>query len=127
MCSLQHMQFATHAICITYNVQHVQFATCAVCNTFNLKHMQFVTCAICNRCKTNQLDGSARWISWTDQLDRPAGRISWMDQFFLFEALASSHIRRLTFQLVHCRSFQVRRRPCLNYKVSSLRRHDTFV
>ena len=25
----------------------------------------------------------------------------------------SSHIRRLTFQFVHCRSFRVRRRPCL--------------
>ena len=35
-----------------------------------------------------------------------------MDQFSLFEALASSHIQRLTFQFVHCRSFWVRRRPC---------------
>ena len=34
---------------------------------------------------TDQLDGPAEWTSWTDQLD---------DQFFLFEALASSHIRR---------------------------------
>ena len=32
--------------------------------------------------------------------------------FFLFEALASSHIRRFSFQFVHCRSFRVRRRPC---------------
>ena len=35
------------------------------------------------------------------------------DQFFLFEALASSHIRRFSFQVVHCRSYLVRRRPCL--------------
>ena len=51
-------------------------------------------------------------ISWTDQLDGPAGRISWTGQFSLLEALASSHIQRLTFQFVHCRSFRVRRRPC---------------
>ena len=50
--------------------------------------------------------------SWTDQLDRSARQISWMDQFFLFEALASSHIRRFSFQFVHCCSFRVRRRPC---------------
>ena len=34
------------------------------------------------------------------------------DQFSIFEALASSHIRRLTFQFVHCCSFRVQRRPC---------------
>ena len=84
---------------------------------------------------TNQLDGPAGWTSWTDQLDGPAGQISWTDQlggpatsytdqldgpaytpagrnswtnqFSLFEALASSHILRLTFQFVHCRSFRV--------------------
>ena len=52
--------------------------------------------------------------SWTDQLDGPAGQISWTDQFFLFEALASSHIRRFSFQFVHCWSFWVRRRPCFS-------------
>ena len=52
------------------------------------------------------------WISWTDQLNRSARQTSWTDQFFLFEALASSHIQRFSFQFVHCRSFRVRRRPC---------------
>ena len=60
----------------------------------------------------DQLDGSAKLTSWMDQLDRPAGRTSWTDQFFLFEALASSHIRRFSSQFVHCGSFRVRRRPC---------------
>ena len=31
--------------------------------------MQFATHAICNTCKTNQLNGSARRIGWTDQQD----------------------------------------------------------
>ena len=61
---------------------------------------------------TDQMDEPAGQKSWTYQLDRPAGRTSWMDQFFLFEALASSHIQRFFFQFVHCRSFRVRRRPC---------------
>ena len=59
------------------------------------------------------MDGLAGQNSWTYQLDVPAGQTSWTVQFFLFEALASSHIRRLTFQFVHCRSFRVRQRPCL--------------
>ena len=61
---------------------------------------------------TDQLEGPAGQTNWTDQLDRPAGRISWTDQFSLFESFASSRIRRLTFQFVHCRSFWVRWRPC---------------
>ena len=74
---------------------------------------------------TNQLDGPAGQTSWTDQLDGPAGQTSWTyqldepagqtsrtDQLFLFEALASLHIRRLMFQFVHCCSFRVQRRPC---------------
>ena len=65
---------------------------------------------------TDQLNGPAGPASWTDQLDRPAEWTSWTDQlydqFFLFEALASSHIRRFFFKIVHCRSFWVRRRPC---------------
>ena len=69
---------------------------------------------------TYQLDGPAGRNSWTDQLDGPAGRTSWTDQLdrpvFLFEALASSHIRRFSFQFVHCRSFRVRRRPCFLLK-----------
>merc|ERR1711954_636312 len=64
---------------------------------------------------TDQLDGPAGRTSWTDQLDGPAGQTSWKDQFFLFEALASLHIRRFSFQFVHCRSFRVRQRPCLIY------------
>ena len=39
-----------------------------------------------------QLCSSATQTSWMDQLD----------QFSLFEALASRHIWRLTFQFVHC-------------------------
>ena len=88
-----------------------------------LQHCNFVTLQLCNNLGlldrpagqtswTDQLDGSAGRICWTDQLDRSAGRISWTDQFSLFEAMASLHIRRLTFQFVHCRSFRVRRRPC---------------
>ena len=61
---------------------------------------------------TDQLDGPAGRTSWTDQLDGPVWWTSWTDQFFLFEALASSHMRRFSFQFVHCRSFRVRRRPC---------------
>ena len=34
-----------------------------------------------------------------DQLDGPAGQTSWTNQFFLFEALASLHIRRFPFSL----------------------------
>ena len=49
---------------------------------------------------TDQLVRSARRLSQTDQLDRSARHISQTDQFFIFEALASSHIQRLTFQLV---------------------------
>ena len=45
------------------------------------------------------LNGSDRQTSWTDQL-------------YIFEALASLQIQRLTFQFVHCRSFRVRQRPC---------------
>ena len=51
-----------------------------------------------------------------DQLDGPdgpAGQTLWTDQFSILEALASSHIQRLTIPFVHCRSFRVRRRPCL--------------
>ena len=66
---------------------------------------------------TDQLDRPAGRTSWTDQLDGPVGWTSWTDQFFLFEALASLHIKRLSFQFVHCRSFRVRRRPCFLPKV----------
>ena len=38
----------------------------------------------------------------------------------MFEALASLHIQRLTFQFVHCRSFRVRRRPCLESESQTL-------
>ena len=41
-----------------------------------------------------------------------ARQTSWTDQFFIFKALAISHIWRLTFQFVHCRSFWVRQKPC---------------
>ena len=47
-----------------------------------------------------------------DQLRGCARQTSWKDQFSTFEALASFHIRRLTFQFLHCRIFQIRQRPC---------------
>ena len=49
----------------------------------------------------------------TDQLNRSVSQTSWTDQLSLFEALASLHSQRLTFQFVCCRSFRVRRRPFL--------------
>ena len=55
----------------------------------------------------DQLDGSAGRTSWMNQLNGPAGQTSWTDQFFLFDALASSQIRRLTFQFVLCRNVQL--------------------
>ena len=58
---------------------------------------------------TDLLNRPAEWTSWTDILDRPAGRTS----FFLFEALATLHIQRISFQFVYCCSFRPRRRPCL--------------
>ena len=61
-------------------------------------------------------NGSANQTIWMDQLGGPVGWTSWIDQFFLFEALASSHIRRFSSQFVHCRSFRVRRRPCFLLK-----------
>ena len=121
------MQFASHAICNMLicnmcNLQHMQFALCKICRMCNWQHMQFATHAPVNMCNnqhiqdksarwisnTDQIDGSAGQTSWTDQLDRPAGQTSWTDQFYLFEALASLHIRRFSFQFVHCRSFRVR-------------------
>ena len=63
---------------------------------------------------TDQLDEPAGRTSWMDQLDGPAGRTSWTDQFFLFEALACSHIWRFSFQFVRCRSFRFQRRPCFD-------------
>ena len=70
----------------------------------------------CERCnvKMGLLVRPAGRTSWTDQLDGPAGRTSWTGQFFSSEALASSHIRRFSFQFVHCWSFWVRRRPCFS-------------
>ena len=41
--NLQHIQFATHAICNICNVQHVQFATLATCNMCNLKNTPIST------------------------------------------------------------------------------------
>ena len=63
---------------------------------------------------TDQLGGPAWRTSWMDWLDGQAGSNSWTDQFCLFEALVSLHIQRLIFQFVHCRSFQVWRRPCFH-------------
>ena len=72
-------------------------------------NIQDATCRM--QCVNGLLVRPAGWTSWTDQLDGPAGQTSWTDQFFLFEALASSHIQRFSFQFVHWCSFRVRRRP----------------
>ena len=48
--NVKALQFATLAICNTFNLQHLQFATLLICNTRNLQHAQFATCAICNTC-----------------------------------------------------------------------------
>ena len=71
MGKLQHVKSATCAICYTWNLQHVEFSIRSIYTTCNLQHVQFATCAISNTWKTNQLDGSARRISWTDHLDGP--------------------------------------------------------
>ena len=99
------------------------------CDKYNLTNVMLqMRCdkCICRLALSIQLDKPAGWTeldrpvrpvrrtSQTDQLDELARRISQTDQFVIFEALASSHIRRLTFQFVHCRSFRVRRRPCLS-------------
>ena len=55
----------------------------------------------------------------TSKTNQPMGQLnsqtSWTDQLSLFEALASSHIRR--FQFLLYRSFQVRWRPCCKPKL----------
>ena len=92
--------------------------------------MQCVNRSASRTSRTDQLEGQAGRTSWTDKLDRPARQTSWTDQLdrsagrtrltnqldrpvHLYEALASSHIIRISFQFVHCRIFRVRRRPCL--------------
>ena len=99
-----------------YVRSNVQGSLCKMeCVRCNVK-MGLLVRSAGQTCWTGQLDRPAGHSSWTDQLDRPARRTSWQtswtDQFFLFEALASSHIWKLTFQFVHCRSFRVRQRPC---------------
>ena len=136
-CNLQHMQFLTHAVSNLCNTQRMQLATCAICNMNNLQHVQLATHAMLNMCNLQHMQRATRVIltpancnmcnlqhmqfatslqhvqrtSWKDKLDVPAGQTRWTDQFSLLEALASSHIQRLTFQFVHCRSFRVQRRP----------------
>ena len=71
----------------------------AHCNSYTLQHMLDRPAGWTSW--TDQLDGAAGWSSWMEQLEVPAGQNSWTDQLdrpdLLFEALASSHIRRLTF------------------------------
>ena len=47
---LQHLQFATHAICSTCNLHHMQFVKLAICNTYNFQHVQFAALAFFNTC-----------------------------------------------------------------------------
>ena len=47
-CDLQHVQFATHAICNTCNLQHAILITCAISNICNLQHFHFLTHVNCN-------------------------------------------------------------------------------
>ena len=100
MCTLQHVHFATHGLCNTctwqllHFAQPVHFATCALCNMCTL---QIIMCLM------DQLYGSDKWS---------ASQTSWKDQFSLFKSLDSLHIRRWTFQFVHCCSVRIRQRPC---------------
>ena len=67
-CNLQHMQFATHAICThticnSCNFEHIRFSTLVICNMCNLQHVQFATRASCNTCNLQHLQfaTSAIW------------------------------------------------------------------
>ena len=40
-CTLQHIHFATQALCNTCTLQHVHFATSALCNTCTLQYLNF--------------------------------------------------------------------------------------
>ena len=139
--NLQHMKFTTRN---TFNLKCVIFETHSICNICNLHHIKFGACAISQTCKFAtqqnlqhmQLAQHARQISYMDQLywsaNRisakriSAGRISWTDQFSLLKALASSHIQTLTFQFVHCCSFQVWRKPCLRHEGLVFSNHPKF-
>ena len=63
--------------------------TSNTCNRYTLQRVHFVTCAMCT------LQHMHLAVACYDML-----RASWTDQFSKFEALASSHIWRLTFQIV---------------------------
>ena len=81
--TLQHCNVATlqHCNFATYNIatfSHFNIVTLQHCNIATLQHRNFATLQHC----------------------RSARQTSWMDQFSLFEALASSHLRRLTFQFL---------------------------
>ena len=97
---------ACHLIFCT--LQHLYFATHAICNTCTL-HVKM--CIV--QYPQSQQDKSARWITQTDQLNWSVRQTRWTDQFSMLEALDRSHIGRLTFQFVHCCSFRVRPWPCL--------------
>ena len=99
LCKMQCL--ATYALYIMCTFQHMHFALNAFCNFCSLKHVHSSTCALCNTC-TLQL-----------MIFATAGRTNCTDQIFIFEAMASLLIQRLTVQFVHCCSFRVRRRPCL--------------
>ena len=69
-------------------------------------------------CKMQCVNGSASLASWMNQLDRPAGQTSWTDQLDgsvrCILSLGQFAYSKISFQFVHCRSFRVRRRPCLS-------------
>ena len=122
MCTLQYDYFATCALC-NKCILHLHSAICIeparqISRWISL--MDELNRSAKQTSWTDQLDRPAvAHTSWTDQLDGPARRTTWtwMGQLSFFEALASSHIWRLTFRFVLCHSFRVWRRPCFGTQV----------
>ena len=76
---------------------------CALYNLFTLQYMYFVTYALYNMCTLHVIICIALCIEPARQISQmglSARQTSWIEQFSIFEALASSQIRRLTFQFV---------------------------
>ena len=56
--------------------------------------MQLATRLISNTWNTNQLDGSATWVSYMDQLEGSAGQTSWTYQLYIVAA-PESHEKKI--------------------------------
>ena len=85
------LYFVTHDLYNMCTLQHVHFATRALCNMRTLQPVHFAHYNVHSTICIDLLYKSANVL---------ARQISWTDNFFLFEALTSLHIRRLTFQFV---------------------------